>query len=219
MNYLYQMHELGLDDYGVIKRKERIIMGYRSQVVFKTTSEGFAIIQKRESEQEDDIKLLKYAESIRVSSKGNYRIDWEWIKWYDSYKEIQFFMESLDELERMGIPYAFVRIGEDSDDTEQKYNYPDDSEMPDEIQSLEIVRDVNDDEYGSYEHYVPEDTADDSTHISNIMFDLFDKYENHDDIKDALRSLNSEGEVTDEEYTFALLNWDKLLEVWSKARI
>ncbi|MBR2492935.1 MAG: hypothetical protein IKB64_05720 [Paludibacteraceae bacterium] len=195
-------------------------MGYRSQVAFKTTSEGFAIIQKRESEQEDeDLKLLKHADEIKVSKAGNYRIDWDWIKWYDSYKDISFFMESLDKLEEMDIPYAFVRIGEDSDDTEQKYHYPDDGEMPDEIQSLEIVRDINDDEWGSYELYKPEDEPDDTTHISNIMFDLFEEYEEHDEIKDALRSLVSEGEVSDEEYTYALLNWDELVKVWEKARI
>lgn len=192
-------------------------MGYRSTVAVKTTSEGFAIIQKRESEQPDeDLKLLKYAESIRVTPAGNYRIDWEWIKWYDEYKEIQYFNESLDLLEEMGIPYSFVRLGEDSNDVEHRCNYVDD--MPDAIQSLEPVVDINDDEYGSYEHWTP-DEADDMTHISDIMFDLFDKYENHDDIKDALRSLCSEGDVSDEEYAFAVLNWDKLLELWTKTRI
>lgn len=195
-------------------------MGYRSQVAFKTTSEGFSILQQRESEQEDEeLKLLKHASEIKVSKAGNYRVDWDWIKWYDSYRDIQFFEAGLSTLEAMDIPFAFVRIGEDSDDCEQRYHYPDDGEMPDEIQSLEIVRDINDDEWGSYEQYKPEDEADDTTHITNIMFDLFDKYEEHDDIKDALRSLASEGDVSDEEYAFAVMNWDKLVELWDKTRI
>lgn len=192
-------------------------MGYRSQVAVKTTSEGFAIIQKRESEQPDEeLKLLKLAESIRVTPTGNYRIDWDWIKWYEGYDNIKYFIESLDKLEELDIPYSFVRIGEDANDIEHKCNWTDD--IPSTIQSLEPVVDINDDEDGSYEDWRAP-AEDDMTHITNIMFDLFDKYENHDDIKETLRSLCSEGSITDEEYYCAMSNWDKLLDIWTKTRI
>lgn len=192
-------------------------MGYRSQVAVKTTAEGFAVIQQRESEQkEPDLRLLKCASEIRCTSKGNYRIDWNWIKWYDSYPEIQYFMASLDKLEELEIPYSFVRIGEDSDDIEHKVNWTDD--IPDAIQSLEPVVDINDDEAGDYTP-IPAESDPSEIHIINIMFDLFDKYEECDDIRDALRSLNSEGEVSEEEYAFAMLNWDDLLNKYEKTKI
>lgn len=54
----------------------------------------------------------------------------------------------------------------------------------------------------------------DKTRIGQIMFDLFDNYENCDEIMDDLRSLNSEGVITDEEYDYCLANWDEILLDW-----
>ena len=53
-----------------------------------------------------------------------------------------------------------------------------------------------------------------NNHIKNIMFDLFDEYEEYGDIKEALRSMNSFGEVSDLEYDTALDNWDNWLAEW-----
>ena len=50
------------------------------------------------------------------------------------------------------------------------------------------------------------------------MFDLFDKYEEYDDIKDALRNMNSDRVVTDEEYDYAILYWDELLKEWEERK-
>ena len=52
--------------------------------------------------------------------------------------------------------------------------------------------------------------------LGDIMFPLFDEYEEYDDIKDALRDLNSYGEVTDDEYDQCLEYWDELLLDWGK---
>ena len=50
------------------------------------------------------------------------------------------------------------------------------------------------------------------------MFKLFDEYEECDDIKDALRNMNSDGDVSDEEYDFACEHWDEILKIWKAAR-
>lgn len=111
------------------------------------------------------------------------------------------------------IPYSFIRIGEDISDIEHKTNWTED--MPDEIANFEPVVDVNDDDWSCYEDIKEEK---DMTHITKIMFDLFDKYEECDDIKDALRNMNSDNTVSDEEYDFAVENWDNILKIWEAGR-
>lgn len=53
-----------------------------------------------------------------------------------------------------------------------------------------------------------------NNHIKEIMFNLFDEYEEYDDIKNALRNMNSFGEVSNQEYDMALDNWDNWLVEW-----
>ena len=185
-------------------------MGYRSEVYFKTTTEGWLIIKRRnDSIENPDHRILSYAESIKKTPTGFYRIDFDDIKWYESFEEVKQFMNSLELLQEQDIPYSFIRIGEDSTDVEHKSNWTDD--MPDEIYSFEPVVDVNDDDWSCYE-----DVEDDKDHIKKIMFDLFNKHEEYDDIKDALRNMNSDRVVTDEEYDYAILHWDELLKEWEK---
>ena len=50
--------------------------------------------------------------------------------------------------------------------------------------------------------------------LRKIMYPLFDEYEDCDDITEALRSLLSEGEITEEEYDQCQEHWDELLEEW-----
>ena len=47
-----------------------------------------------------------------------------------------------------------------------------------------------------------------------IMFDMFDTYGECDDIIEALRNLNSLGDITDDEYDYCLEHWDTLLKEW-----
>ena len=54
----------------------------------------------------------------------------------------------------------------------------------------------------------------DKVRIGQIMFNLFDSYEDCDEIIDCLRSLNSEEEITDEEYDYCLEHWDEILLDW-----
>ena len=126
-------------------------MGYRSQVYLKTTTEGWLIIKRRnDSIENPDHRMLRYAESIKKTPSGFYKIQFNDIKWYESYEEVRQFMDSLETLQKQDIPYSVIRIGEDSTDIEHKVNYTDD--MPDEIHSFEPVVDVNDDDWSSYEN-------------------------------------------------------------------
>lgn len=187
-------------------------MGYRSQVYLKTTTEGYLIIKRRnDSIENPDHRMLRYAESIKKTPSGFYKIEFDDIKWYESYEEVRQFMDSLEILREQDIPYSFIRIGEDSTDIEHKVNYTDD--MPDEIETFEPVVDVNDDDWSSYE-----DVEDDKDHIKEIMFKLFDEFEEYDDIKYALRDMNSDGEVTDKEYDYAVEHWDELLKEWEERK-
>lgn len=125
-------------------------MGYRSQVYLKTTTEGYLIIKRRnDSIENPDHRMLRYAERIKKTPSGFYKIQFNDIKWYESYEEVRQFMDSLEILRKQDIPYSFIRIGEDSSDIEHKVNHTDD--MPDEIYSFEPVVDVNDDDWSCYE--------------------------------------------------------------------
>lgn len=190
-------------------------MGYRSDVYLKTTTEGYLIIKRRnDSIENPEHRPLQYAEEIKRTPTGFYKIWFCDIKWYEgTYEEIKQFMEALDDLVEQGIPYSFIRIGEDTTDVEYKVNWTDD--VPDEIQTFEPVVDVNDEDWSCYEDITKTEKY---SHVIGVMFDLFDKYEECDDIKEALRHMNSDGEVSDEEYDYAILHWEELLKEWEERR-
>lgn len=54
----------------------------------------------------------------------------------------------------------------------------------------------------------------DYAHIKEVMFDLFDAHPDYGSIKEDLRSLNSSGDVSDDEYDLALEFWDEWLKEW-----
>lgn len=190
-------------------------MGYRSDVYLKTTTEGYLIIKRRnDSIENPEHRPLQYAEEIKRTPTGFYKIWFCDIKWYeDTYEEIKQFMEALDDLVEQGIPYSFIRIGEDTTDVEYKVNWTDD--VPDEIQTFEPVVDVNDEDWSCYEDITKTEKY---SHVIGVMFDLFDKYEGYDDIREALRHMNSDGEVSDTEYKYAILHWEELLKEWEERR-
>jgi len=187
-------------------------MGYRSDVHLKTTSEGWVIIQKyNNSIAIPDDRPLRYAE-VNKSPTGCYKISFTDVKWYESFKDVNNFMDMLPLLDEQDIPYSYIRLGEETNDIDYRTNWTKD--MPDAIANFEPVVDINDDEAFEYEEVSWEEPPLDETHIKEVMFDLFDKYEEHDEIKEALRSLNSCGDVSDTEYDTALANWDAYLLEW-----
>lgn len=125
-------------------------MGYRSNVYLKTTTEGWILMKKmNDSIAIPEDKPLAYA-TVERTEAGFYKITFDDLKWYDTYRQVQNFNRVLDQYEDQDIPYSFIRIGENTDDIEHKKNWTDD--MPSEIESFEPVVDVNDDDpWGSYE--------------------------------------------------------------------
>lgn len=52
--------------------------------------------------------------------------------------------------------------------------------------------------------------------IKDEMFNLFDSYENCEDIIDDLRSQESNGTITERQYDYAMENWESILNEWKK---
>lgn len=52
-------------------------------------------------------------------------------------------------------------------------------------------------------------------YLKETLFDELDRFENYEDIIKDLRSLNSLGEISNEEYDIILKNYDKWLKEWS----
>ena len=124
-------------------------MGYRSQVEFKTTTEGYLIMKKFNDSIEEIVdRPLHGAEILRTES-GFYKIVFCDVKWYDSYTDVQNFNTCMNELDEQDIPYKFIRLGEDIEDIEVKENYTDD--MPDELCEFNPEVSIYDSSAGNYE--------------------------------------------------------------------
>jgi hypothetical protein len=54
----------------------------------------------------------------------------------------------------------------------------------------------------------------DKVRIAQIMFPLFDRYNNPDYIDTELKSLHEGHEITDEEYDICMEHWDEILLDW-----
>ena len=187
-------------------------MGYRSQVYLKTTTEGYLIIKRRnDSIENPEHRMLSYAESIKKTPTGFYRIDFDDIKWYESFEEVKQFMNSLELLQEQDIPFSFIRIGEDPGDVEHKANWTDD--MPDEIYSFEPVVDVNDEDWSCYEDVIEKEEI---THICGILYDLYKKYKDSEEIVKSLENMNKDKIITGEEYDYARLHLRELLNSWER---
>lgn len=54
--------------------------------------------------------------------------------------------------------------------------------------------------------------------LKEIMYPLFDMYEDYYDIKEALRSMHSNDDISEEEYDKCLEHWDDLLSQWERSK-
>lgn len=54
--------------------------------------------------------------------------------------------------------------------------------------------------------------------LKDIVFDLFDTYEEYEDIINDIRSLVSSGELNDNDYDYILENYDRFLEEYNLAK-
>ena len=124
-------------------------MGYRSQVYLKTTTEGWLLLKRFNDAIENKEHRPLYGADVNKTESGFYKISFDDVKWYDSFPEVQNFMEAMDVLEDNDIPYSYIRIGEETNDIDHRCNWTDD--IPDEINSFEPLVDINDDDHYSYE--------------------------------------------------------------------
>ena len=110
-------------------------MGYRSDVRIRTTKKGFEILEKeiqnklKEKNLTEDYNLLKVAKITVTIEDGKdaVTIDWECIKWYQGYKDVDIVMSSLSTLAEENIDYQYMRIGEEIADIEEIWNVNNDS--------------------------------------------------------------------------------------------
>ena len=123
-------------------------MGYRSQVEFKTTTEGYLTLKRFNDKIPHKVERPLYNAEIKKTESGFYKISFDNVKWYDSYIDVQNFIKVMDILDEQDIPYKFIRLGEDIDDIEVRENYTED--MPEQLSefnpSVEIY-DTNECDY------------------------------------------------------------------------
>lgn len=208
-------------------------MGYRSQVALKTTTEGWILMKRMNDKIKYNEDKPLYAMNIGKTPTGYYKIWHDSIKWYDGYANVDNFNKCLDKMAEQNIPFVFIKIGEDVDDIDIRNNWVD--TMPDCIEEFDVRTEIVDPDEGGYEIImedgkdkdlftppeIPEECdSDDSefefdpTPLKELMLDLFDTHPDYDSIKESLRSLNSEGAVSDFEYDYALEHWDEYLKEW-----
>ena len=109
-------------------------MGYRSEVCIGLTDDAsrlFRTILEHVPEHHEAHSLLEDAKTMIGAWQDRHKSEdldcedkmhWDYIKWYEGYECVDFVETFLSEC----IPeedYRFVRIGEDSDDVEQRGEY------------------------------------------------------------------------------------------------
>ncbi len=91
-------------------------MGYRSEVAI-SFDESADKLFKQNAEMIPELKQL--INDAQLADSGKYH--WDWVKWYDSYTEIDAVMTFLDFLETLDYEsYGFIRIGEETEDMETR---------------------------------------------------------------------------------------------------
>lgn len=98
-------------------------MGYRSDIAIAMRKEDFELLKEFDKENQNLVELLEVAKV--KESRGVVVIQWDSLKWYPYFPEVQAIEEFLGELSDEDKPYRFIRIGEDTADTEVEYNYGD----------------------------------------------------------------------------------------------
>ena len=106
-------------------------MGYRSDVRIRTTKEGFEVMKKyvenyiKEKGLDSNYNLLNSNHVGITEAEDSITLDWTDLKWYEGingYEDVDAIMNSLYELSEKDIDYQYMRIGEEDDDIEEKWN-------------------------------------------------------------------------------------------------
>ena len=119
-------------------------MGYRSEVGIILSAESYELLVcELEKERVDRIlnnnkpeafsetlelldEMEEYGEPNLPERSTDIILYYSWIKWYDSYDEINFIERMLDMMEERDLAYSFLRIGEENQDIDARYNRSED---------------------------------------------------------------------------------------------
>lgn len=95
-------------------------MGYRSDIKLITTKEGRSRLQKAERKALDDESRLYCSDEHMRPVAGRYvLLQLEDVQWYEERDpQVGAIMAELRQFRDDGIPYAYIRVGEDYNDNE-----------------------------------------------------------------------------------------------------
>ena len=104
-------------------------MGYRSDIGLVLTQSAVQRMHKKlntlnkNSEAFSAITdFIAYADKYHEDADTKAKVYlWNYVKWYDDFKEVNFLEELMQELNEQD--YLFIRIGEDYDDTEVRGDF------------------------------------------------------------------------------------------------
>lgn len=100
-------------------------MGYYSDFRIMTTLEGREALEDyvKKHTKEGEINFFKYLDEDKVDKKNNLSLFGnDNVKWYrySDFAEVDNFINGMEFLKEKGIPWCFIRIGENMDDIEYK---------------------------------------------------------------------------------------------------
>lgn len=104
-------------------------MGYRSEIRVMTDLEGFETMQEIAFEIKEKDNIADHMILFPIAGQDpdaffdyydaqeDYLcFGFDWVKWYDTYKDVSLFMEVLEVANKRGIDWQFIRIGEEFGD-------------------------------------------------------------------------------------------------------
>ena len=127
-------------------------MGYRNDVRICMSEDNFyTLIEQGRKEGFADHNYLLDENAMKICKKkdGIVVFGWDWIKWEEDFRDVEFVMNFLDNMREEGYPFQFVRIGEDLDDNEEMwYRGPNDDDYRCDVIGIsrEIYVDISADE-------------------------------------------------------------------------
>jgi hypothetical protein len=116
--------------YGAVEKVDLYVVKHKMQYgnknvfeQFKTAGEDNGVYVKGISFKEKEAFTYVNSEGKTVEGRPKYKIvdldgsDW---KWYDDFEDVKMWHKFMEEAEEFGLMWEFVRVGESSDDIEEK---------------------------------------------------------------------------------------------------
>lgn len=105
-------------------------MGYRSDVRIVVSKEGYELLKEfveyylKNNVKKEEINEMNLLKSVDIKTEGKDQVylGWNYLKWYDGYKDVDAIMEGLNYLEDNEHSYRYMIIGEDYTDVEEMSN-------------------------------------------------------------------------------------------------